>query len=43
MSPVRSATGMNSTGDTWPRTGCDQRTRASTPASSPPGSDTIGW
>ena len=33
--PVSSATGMNSTGETSPRSGCSQRTRASNPAIRP--------
>src|SRR5205814_1684711 len=42
ISPVRSATGMKSAGDTKPRSGWFQRTSASTPVMSPSGSATIG-
>jgi hypothetical protein len=41
--PVSSATGMNSAGYTRPRSGCSQRTNASSPASSPDMFDTLGW
>jgi hypothetical protein len=38
-----SANGMNSSGETVPRTGCCQRISASTPPISPESSHTFGW
>jgi hypothetical protein len=43
ISPVLSAIGMNSAGDTMPRTGWFQRTSASTPHSWCMFSETVGW
>src|SRR5665647_1332201 len=43
ISPVCSAKGMNSSGKTRPRSGCCQRTRASTPTTSPVLMPTWGW
>ena len=43
ISPVSSATSMKWLGGSTPRSGCSQRTSASTPSSSPSASDTSGW
>jgi len=43
MSPVSSATGMNSIGPTIPRRGWCHRSRASTPATWPVPRFMIGW
>ena len=43
ISPESSATGMNSTGSSSPRSGCCQRASASTAATLPSASSTIGW
>ena len=43
MSPVRSAIGMKSSGGMNPRSGCDQRTSASTPPTRPAARSTFGW
>ncbi|MPN57089.1 hypothetical protein SDC9_204783 [bioreactor metagenome] len=43
MRPVSSAIGMNSAGETIPRSGCSQRTSASTPVILPPTVSTTGW
>jgi hypothetical protein len=43
MSPLSSATGMNSAGDTGPRSGWVQRSRASAPTSWRPPSVKTGW
>ena len=43
IAPLSSATGMNSPGETSPRSGWFQRTSASTPMTAPPSSVTIGW
>jgi hypothetical protein len=41
--PVSSARGMNSAGETAPRTGCCQRTRASRPTIRPVRRSMVGW
>ena len=41
--PVSSATGMNSAGETAPRTGCRQRISASSASVSPVAMSTTGW
>ena len=43
MSPLCSATGMNSTGGSSPRVGCSQRTSASKPVICCVSRSTVGW
>jgi len=43
ISPVSSATGMNSAGEIMPRSGCGQRTSASKPVMRPLERSTSGW
>ena len=43
ISPFSSATGMKSTGEIRPRSGCSQRTSASTETIARSRSDTSGW
>jgi hypothetical protein len=43
MTPIDSATGMNSSGEMKPRCGCGQRSSASTPSMRPVRVSTIGW
>ncbi len=43
IAPLSSASGMNSSGSTKPRTGCRQRASASTPKVMPVASDRTGW
>ena len=43
IKPVSSASGMNSAGETMPRSGWRQRSSASTPTTRPVRNDTCGW
>jgi hypothetical protein len=43
ISPVSSASGMNCIGDTMPKSGCIQRSSASTPVICPVSVSTFGW
>ena len=43
ISPLSSAISMNSSGGTIPRTGCCQRTSASSPRVRPVARSTMGW